>query len=80
MTTKEEFIQQHNALSSPNLQINMAILDYFKSLKPGLFKDGNYSIEKIRRPFIFWLTSLSDEQKNEINKTSKKPPLTKSKK
>lgn len=61
-------MRKHNELSPPNLQASMEILTLFESEKPSLFKDEDWSIKKIRRPFIFWLTSLSEEEKNKISK------------
>ena len=67
MTTKEQFLIKHNSLASLNMRATMGMLICFKAEKPALFKGGDYSIEKIRRPFIFWLTSLSDAQKEKMN-------------
>lgn len=67
MTTKEQFLTEHNSLSPENLKGTKELLSYFKNKKPSLFKDNDYPIEKIRRPFILWLTSLSEVQKKEIN-------------
>ena len=66
MTTKEEFLSEHNRLSPTNLQATMDILDRFKEEKPTLFKSEDWPINKIRRPFIFWLTSLSSKEKEEM--------------
>ena len=67
MTTKEQFLIEHNSLSPLNLKATMDILACFKAEKPTLFKSGDYSIAKIRRPFIFWLTSLTEAQKEKMN-------------
>ena len=58
-TTKEEFLSEHNKLSPLNLQATTALLLRFKTEKATLFKDNNWSIDKLRRPFIMWLTSLT---------------------
>ncbi len=68
MITKEEFLERHNDLASLEMRATMKMLDFFETKKPALFKDGNYSIEKIRRPFIFWITSLNETEKKRINK------------
>lgn len=59
MTTKEEFLVEHNNLAPDNLQATMEVLSTFKKEKPNFFKgdDNDWSIAKIRRPFILWLTS-----------------------
>jgi hypothetical protein len=64
-TTKEEFLLEHNKLSSLNMQATISLLSRFKSEKASLFKDDNWSIDKLRKPFIFWLTSLSLGEKTE---------------
>lgn len=69
MTTKEQFLIEHNSLSSPDKRATMELLICFKLYKPALFKGGDYSIEKIRRPFICWLTSLSKTQKIKLKKS-----------
>lgn len=58
MTTKEQFIIEHNKLSPSSLRVTRDMLTRFKTEKPTLFKSDDWSIEKIRRPFICWLTSL----------------------
>lgn len=71
MTTKSQFLTEHNKLSPPNLKATMDLLTQFKEEKPTVFRTVNgWPIEKIRRPFIFWLTSLSNAKKEEfgINK------------
>ena len=67
-TTKEEFLSEHNRLSSLNLQATIALLSRFKVEKASIFKDDNWPIDKLRRPFILWLTSLSPREKGNIKK------------
>jgi len=67
-TTKEEFLSEHNRLSSLNLQATIALLSRFKAERASLFKDDNWPIDKLRRPFILWLTSLSPREKGNIKK------------
>lgn len=57
MTTKEQFLIEHNKLSPINFRATMDMLIRFQIEKPSLFKDDDWAIDKIRRPFIFWLTS-----------------------
>lgn len=68
MTKKERFLNKHNELSPKNLQATAELLSFFKNEKPSLFKDNDWSIKKMRRPFIFWLTSLSEAEKKTISK------------
>jgi len=56
---KEEFLEEHNRLSPSNLQATAALLSRFRKEKASLFKDDYWPIDKLRRPFILWLTSLS---------------------
>jgi len=55
---KEEFLVEHNKLSPTELKATISLLSRFKIEKASLFKDDSWSIDKIRRPFILWLTSL----------------------
>lgn len=64
-TSKEKFLLEHNKLSPPNLQANMLLLSKFRIEKTSLFKKEDWPVDKIRRPFILWLTSLTaKERKN----------------
>lgn len=65
MSNKQQFLLEHNRLSSLDLQTTMEMLSRFKIEKASLFKDNEWSIDKLRRPFILWLTSFSlKERKN----------------
>jgi len=63
MTKKQQFLSEHNKLSPLNLQATTSLLSRFRIEKTFLFKDNNWSIDRLRRPFIFWLTSLTAEKK-----------------
>ena len=67
-TTKEAFLSEHNKLSPPNLQATMDLLSHFRTDKTVLFKNDSWSIDKLRRPFILWLTSLPLREKEKISK------------
>lgn len=64
MTNKEQFLIEHNKLSPLSLQATLVLLTRFRADKTSLFKDDNWSIDKLRRPFILWLTSLPLELKD----------------
>jgi len=64
MTQKQQFLFEHNRLSSLDLQTTMGMLSRFKIEKASLFKNNKWSIDKLRRPFILWLTSLTTKEKN----------------
>ncbi len=66
--SKGQFLEEHNRLSPINLGATVSLLSRFRIEKTALFKDNSWSIEKLRRPFIFWLTSLTSEEKEKINK------------
>jgi hypothetical protein len=68
MTKKQQFLLKHNKLSPLNLQATTSLLSCFRIEKASLFKDENWSIDKLRRPFISWLTSLTAEKKENIKK------------
>jgi len=63
MTKKQQFLLDHNKLSPLNLQATPDLLSRFRIEKASLFKDENWSIDKLRRPFILWLTSLVWQEK-----------------
>jgi len=71
MTKKQQFLSEHNRLASLDLQATASMLSLFKVEKASLFKDNNWSIEKLRRPFIFWLTSLTPKEKEEFKRIEK---------
>jgi hypothetical protein len=59
MTKKRKFLLEHNRLSPPDLQATMSMLSRFRIEKGSLFKDNDWSVDKLRRPFISWLISLN---------------------
>jgi len=65
---KGQFLEEHNRLSPLNLQATTPLLSRFRIEKASLFKDDNWSIDKLRRPFILWLTSLTDKERQDIGK------------
>jgi hypothetical protein len=75
MTSKEQFLAEHNKLSPSNLQATSELLVRFQEEKGLLFKDCDWSLEKMRQPFIMWLTSLPEQREKRpgwINKKSSK--------
>ncbi len=70
-TTLEEFLIEHNRLSPAHLQATKEILLRFRDEKRALFQDNDWSIEKIRRPFIIWLYSASLDKKR-VRRSNKK--------
>ena len=65
---KEQFLEEHNRLSPVNLRATISLLSRFRIEKASLFKDDNWSIDKLRRPFILWLTSFPSREKENIKK------------
>jgi len=61
---KEKFLEEHNRLSPTNLKATIHLLSRFRIEKDSLFKDDTWSIDKLRMPFVNWLTS-SDSKKGE---------------
>ncbi|MCX6758168.1 MAG: hypothetical protein NTX14_00485 [Candidatus Nealsonbacteria bacterium] len=70
MTTKEEFLLEHNRLSPASLLASEEMLSRFRAEKAVVFKDNDWSVEKLRRPFIIWMTSLSIQEKEEIKNSA----------
>ena len=68
--TKQQFLLEHNKLSPLNLQATTYLLSRFRIEKASLFKDDNWSIDKLRRPFVLWFTSLTSEEKKSIKRLS----------
>jgi len=66
MTKKQQFLSDHNKLSPSNLQATTSLLSRFRIERTSLFKDDNWSLDKLRRPFILWLTSMTSEEKENI--------------
>ena len=54
---KKEFLEEHNRLSPINLRATIPLLSRFKIEKASLFKNDNWPIDKIRKPFVTWLVS-----------------------
>jgi hypothetical protein len=67
MTKKQQFLSEHNRLSPLNLQASLAMLSRFRMEKAQIFKNDDWSIEKLRRPFILWLTSLTQKEKDNMS-------------
>ena len=66
MSSRQQFLLEHNKLSPPNLQVTSEMLSKFRIEKANLFKGSGWPTEKIRRPFIMWLTSLSTEERDNM--------------
>ncbi|PJE69661.1 MAG: hypothetical protein COU98_00800 [Candidatus Staskawiczbacteria bacterium CG10_big_fil_rev_8_21_14_0_10_38_10] len=60
---KEEFLEEHNKLSPKNLRATIPLLSRFRLEKSSLFKGDDWSIDRLRRPFILWLTSSPGDKK-----------------
>lgn len=72
MTNKEDFLKEHNKLSPKNLQADLSLLDKFREAKSTLFKKDDWSVDKIRRPFIIWLSSLPITKKKDTKNPEEK--------
>lgn len=65
-TTKEEFLVEHNKLAPVHLKATAVLLSRFRIDKASLFKNDDWPIDKLRRPFILWLTSQPSREKEDI--------------
>ena len=72
MSKKQQFLDSHNKLSSKELQATLTMLTHFRLEKNTIFKNDDWNLDKLRRPFIMWLTSLSDEKKAEMSTEEEK--------
>ena len=74
--SKEQFLEEHNKLSPSNLQATLALLNRFKEEKKPLMKDDSWCLDKLRIPFISWLTAIQNEKEDGKNsRTSKKKEI-----
>jgi len=62
MSNKQLFLIEHNKLAPMHLQATLAVLTRFRVEKPTIFKNDDWSIDKLRRPFIMWLTGFNAEE------------------
>ncbi len=67
MTSKKQFLEEHNRLAPVHLQVTTVMLSRFRAEKSSLLKSSDWSIDKLRRPFILWLTSLSEEERKNMS-------------
>lgn len=72
LISKEKFLEEHNKLSPSNLQATLALLNRFKEDKKPLMKDDGWCLDKLRIPFISWLTAIREDPKKKSGKHSKK--------
>ena len=63
---KQKFLLEHNKLSPLSLQATTGLLSLFKSKRLSLFKDDTWPIDKLRRPFVLWLTSLTSKEREDL--------------
>lgn len=66
--SKEQFLEEHNKLSPLHLQANLTLLNRFKEEKKPLLKDAEWCLDKLRVPFISWLTNQPESIKKEEEK------------
>lgn len=67
LISKEQFLEEHNKLSPSNLKATLALLNRFKEEKRPQMKDNAWCLDKLRIPFISWLTALQEPKKNKIS-------------
>ena len=70
--SKEQFLQEHNKLSPSNLQATLTLLNRFKEEKKPLMKDDGWCLDKLRIPFIAWMTAVQKEPEKKGAKSRKK--------
>jgi len=72
LISKEQFLEEHNKLSPSNLQATLTMLDRFKEEKKPLIKDDGWCLDKLRIPFISWLTAIKEPDKKASSRSKKK--------
>ena len=58
LISKEQFLEEHNKLSPKNFKATFAMLTKFQQEKKPLLKDNDWCLDKLRIPFISWLSAL----------------------
>lgn len=77
LISKEKFLEEHNKLSPSNLKATLALLNRFREEKRPLLKDDNWCLDKLRIPFISWLTTVQAQKEKKIAEKSKKKEIFK---
>lgn len=72
LISKEQFLEEHNKLSPLNLQATLTLLNRFREEKRPLMKDDGWCLDKLRIPFISWLTATQEQDKKSARKSTKK--------
>lgn len=72
LISKEKFLEEHNKLSPAHLQATLALLDKFRDEKKPQLQDDSWCLEKLRIPFITWLTNLPKEEKEHARRSRAK--------
>jgi len=72
LISKEKFLEEHNKLSPSNLQATLVLLNRFKEEKKPLMKDDSWCLDKLRIPFISWLTALPKDDEKSARESRKK--------
>ena len=77
LISKEQFLKEHNKLSPLNLQATLTLLDRFREEKKPDMKDDSWCLDKLRIPFISWLTAMQQKQEKKNAGKSKKKEIYK---
>jgi hypothetical protein len=72
LISKEQFLEEHNKLSPSNLRATLTLLNRFREEKKPLMKDDSWCLDKLRIPFISWLTAIKEQDKKSGRKSRKK--------
>ena len=72
LISKEQFLEEHNRLSPSNLKATLALLNRFKEEKKPLMKDDGWCLDKLRIPFISWLSAIRETGKKGFKGSRKK--------
>ena len=75
--SKEKFLEEHNKLSPSKLKATLALLNRFREEKKPLMKDDCWCLDKLRIPFISWLTAMQKEPERKNTKGRNKKEIYK---
>lgn len=71
LISKKQFLEEHNKLSPLNFQATITLLNRFSEERKPFVKDNAWCLDKLRIPFISWLTTLPESKKKCAKKSKK---------
>jgi hypothetical protein len=72
LISKEQFLEERNKLSPKNFKATFAMLTKFQQEKKPLLKDNDWCLDKLRIPFISWLSALPAKKEKKSKQKKEK--------